>query len=78
MKSQRLRLRAATRSITASLTDDIRGPEPAGQGNAVGVPTEHDDLLRTEPASGDDTARPIHYNGDLKINNCLLSLVLRE
>jgi hypothetical protein len=47
-----------TRSIAASppFAHDISRPEPASQGNAVGVTTEHDDLLRTEPASGNDTA----------------------
>src|SRR5258708_24477863 len=39
-----------------TLTHDIGRPEPAGQGNAVGVTAEHDDLLRTEATGGDDAA----------------------
>ena len=39
-----------------SLADDISRPEPASQGNAVGVTAEHDDLLRTETTGGNDTA----------------------
>ena len=38
------------------LADDISRPEPASQGNAVGVTAEHDDLLRTETTGGNDAA----------------------
>src|SRR4029079_17714036 len=39
-----------------SLADDISRPELTGQGNAIGVTAEHDDLLRTEPAGRNDSA----------------------
>jgi hypothetical protein len=39
-----------------ALAHDISRPEPASQGNAVGVPVEHDDLLRTETSGGNDAA----------------------
>ena len=51
------------------LTDDIGRPEPASQGNAVGVTAEHDGLLRTETTGGNhttETHRAItDYGGDL-------------
>ena len=40
-----------------SLADDVRRPELASQGNAVGVAAEHDDLLGTETTGGDDPAK---------------------
>jgi hypothetical protein len=39
-----------------SLADDVRRPEPASEGNAIGVAAEHDDLLGTETTGGDDPA----------------------
>src|SRR5712691_421104 len=51
------------------LADDIGRPEPARQGNAVGVTAEDDDLLRTETTGGNDTAEThraiTDYGGDL-------------
>src|ERR1700704_4593513 len=41
-----------------TLADDISRPELAGQGDAVVVTAEHDDLLRTETTGGDDRAEP--------------------
>jgi len=41
-----------------TLADDVRRPELAGQGDAVVVTAEHDDLLRTETTGGDDCAEP--------------------
>jgi hypothetical protein len=38
------------------LADDLGRPEPASQGNSVGVTAEHDDLLRTETPGGNDAA----------------------
>jgi hypothetical protein len=53
------------RGVT-SLADDISRPELARQGNAVVVTAEHDDLLRTETAGGNDAAethRAITHDG---------------
>ena len=38
------------------LADDISRPELAGQGYAIAVTAEHDDLLRTEATGGNDAA----------------------
>jgi hypothetical protein len=49
-----------------SLADDVRRPELASEGNAIGVAAEHDDLLGTETTGGDDAAethRAITHNG---------------
>jgi hypothetical protein len=44
----------------ASFADDVGSPKRAGQGDAVRVPAEHDDLLGAESPRGGDSLQAGH------------------